>query len=103
LFKSSRTLAAIIAQAERHGPQMLSDTWLPTIAYDSSWIMLYYLAEVTRTTDANSPIATGITRNELVLGTIPYLQSNVKALKQMRATNVIAEGLVCVYGIEILR
>lgn len=100
LFKSARTLAAIIAQAERHGPRMLSDTWLPTIAYDSNRIMLYYLAEVTRTTDANSPIATGITRKELVLGTIPYLQSNVKALKQMRATNVVAEGLVSVDGVK---
>lgn len=94
LFKSARTIAAVIAQAERHGPRMLGDTWLPTIAYDSNRIMLYYLAEVTRSTDINAPMGVGVSRKDLVLGTIPYLQSNLNALKQMRATNVVAEGLV---------
>lgn len=88
LFKSARTLAAVIAQAERHGPRMLGDTWLPTIAYDSNRIMLFYLTEVT-----TDPVA-GVSKRDLVLSTIPYLQSNLKALKQMRATNVVAEGLV---------
>lgn len=99
LFKSARTLAAIIAQAERHGPCMLGDSWLPTIAYDSNRIMLYYLAEVTRTTDVNAQLEVGVSRKDLVLGTIPYLQSNLKALKQMRATNVVAEALVSVDAI----
>lgn len=94
LFKSARTIAAIIAQAERHGPRMMADTWLPTLAYDSIRIMLYYLAEVTRTTDINASMGVGVTRKDLVLATIPYLQSNLKALKLMRATNVVAEGLV---------
>lgn len=86
LFKEARTLAAIIAETERHGPRMLGDTWLPTIAYDSNRIMLFYLTQVTDTM--------GMSKRDLILSTIPYLQSNVKALKTMKATNAVAEGLV---------
>ncbi|KAL4738081.1 fungal-specific transcription factor domain-containing protein [Aspergillus similis] len=35
LYNAARTLATIIGEAERHGPHILSDTWLPTITYDS--------------------------------------------------------------------
>lgn len=86
LFKEARTLAAIIAEAERHGPRNIGDSWLPTIAYDSNRIMLFYLCQVT------NPI--GVSKRELVLSTIPYLQSNLRALKAMTATNAIAEDLV---------
>lgn len=86
LFKEGRTLAAILAEAERHGPRMLADTWLPTIAYDSNRIMLFYLTQVTDTM--------GMSKKDLVVSTIPYLQSNLKALKTMRATNAVADGLV---------
>lgn len=86
LFKEGRTLAAILAEAERHGPRMLADTWLPTIAYDSNRIMLFYLTQVTDTL--------GVSKKDLVVSTIPYLQSNLKALKTMRATNAVADGLV---------
>lgn len=86
LFKEARTLAAIIAEAERHGPRMLGDTWLPTIAYDSNRIMLFYLTQVTDTM--------GMSKRDLVLSTIPYLQSNLKALKTMRTTHAVADGLV---------
>ncbi|KAF5010277.1 hypothetical protein FDECE_3562 [Fusarium decemcellulare] len=85
LFKEARTLAAIIAEAEQHGPRMIGDTWLPTIAYESNRVMLFYLTQVT------DPMA--INKRELVLSTIPYLQSNLKALKAMRATNAMAESL----------
>jgi hypothetical protein len=86
LFKSARTLAAIIAEAERHGSHMIGDTWLPTIAYDSNRIMLYYLTQLV---DPG-----GESTKDLVVKTIPYLQSNLQALRTMRATNVIADGLV---------
>ncbi|KAG9249616.1 uncharacterized protein F5Z01DRAFT_473842 [Emericellopsis atlantica] len=85
LFKEARTLAAIIAEAERHGPRTLADTWLPTIAYDSNRIMLIYLTQV------NEPA--GMSKRDLVLSTIPYLQSNLKALRTLRATNAVADDL----------
>lgn len=90
LFKAARTLAAIIAEAERHGPHVIGDTWLPTIAYDSNRIMLYYLTQLVDPTDQP--------KKQLVIKTIPYLQSNVKALKAMMATNAVADGLVRAYA-----
>jgi hypothetical protein len=86
LFREARTLAAIIAQALRHGPRIIGDTWLPTIAYDSNRIMLFYLTQISDTTST--------TKRELILRTIPYLQSNLRALKAMRALNAVADGLV---------
>ncbi|VUC24396.1 unnamed protein product [Clonostachys rosea] len=85
LFKSARTLAAIIAEAERHGPRMIGDSWLPTIAYDSNRIMLFYLTQL-----SDSPRSS---KSELIINTIPYLQSNLKALKTMKTMNVVADGL----------
>ncbi|KAJ4168718.1 hypothetical protein NW754_010646 [Fusarium falciforme] len=85
LFKVARTLAAIVAEAEQHGPRITGDTWFPTIAYESNRVMLYYLTQVT------DPMA--LDKRELVLSTIPYLQSNLKALKTMRATNAMADSL----------
>ncbi|KAF4963495.1 hypothetical protein FSARC_8504 [Fusarium sarcochroum] len=85
LFKEARTLAAIIAEAEQHGPRMIGDTWFPTIAYESNRVMLFYLTQVT------DPL--GMNKRDLVLSTIPYLQSNLKALKTMCATNAMAENL----------
>ena len=86
LFKAARSLAAILGEAERHGPRLLADTWLPTIAYDSNRIMLFYLTQINDTSGPN--------KKELVRNTIPYLQSNIQALKAMQATNAVADGLV---------
>lgn len=87
LFKEARTLAAIVAEGERHGPRIVGDTWLPTIVYDSNRIMLFYLTQLTD--------SVGPGKRELVMNTIPYLQSNLRALEAMAATNAVAEGLVC--------
>ncbi|KAK5251308.1 hypothetical protein LTS03_004665 [Exophiala xenobiotica] len=85
LFKAARSLAAVIAEAGRHGPGMVADTWLPSITYDSIRIMLYYLTIIFDPTDQST--------KDLVLNTVPYLQSNVQALKMMSATNAVAEGM----------
>ncbi|KAK5535011.1 hypothetical protein LTR23_008053 [Exophiala sp. CCFEE 6169] len=85
LFKAARSLAAVIAEAGRHGPGMVADTWLPSITYDSNRIMLYYLTIIFDPTDQST--------KDLVLNTVPYLQSNVQALKMMSATNAVAEGM----------
>ncbi|CBF87498.1 uncharacterized protein ANIA_11216 [Aspergillus nidulans FGSC A4] len=86
LYNAARTLATIIGEAERHGPYILSDTWLPTITYDSSRIMLYYLTQLIDPREQDS--------KELVVQTIPYLESNIRALKAMQPLNAVSERLV---------
>lgn len=86
LYNAARTLATIIGEAERHGPHILSDTWLPTITYDSSRIMLYYLTQLIDPREQDS--------KELVVQTIPYLESNIRALKAMQPLNAVSERLV---------
>ncbi|KEF61264.1 uncharacterized protein A1O9_02829 [Exophiala aquamarina CBS 119918] len=85
LFKAARSIAAIIADAARHGPAMVAETWLPSITYDSNRIMLCYLTIVFNPSDRGT--------KHLVINTIPYLQSNVQALKMMSATNAVAEDM----------
>ena len=86
LFKAARSIAAIISEAGRHGPASLADTWLPPVIYDSNRIMLYYLTIVFDPADQET--------KDLVLNTMPYLQSDVQALKTTKATNAIADGMV---------
>lgn len=86
LYKAAKSLAAIIAEAERHGPHNLSDTWLPTVTYDSSRIMLYYLTQLIDPREQNS--------KDLVVQTIPYLQSNIRALRAMESLNAVSGRLV---------
>ncbi|KAH8901339.1 hypothetical protein GQ53DRAFT_630743, partial [Thozetella sp. PMI_491] len=88
LFDEARTLAIIIATTEQHGPRMLADSWLPTITYDSNRIMLYFLAQEVGCIENST--------KEVVLKTIPLLWSNLAALKTMKATNAVADGLVCI-------
>ncbi|PTU22327.1 hypothetical protein P175DRAFT_0452587, partial [Aspergillus ochraceoroseus IBT 24754] len=86
LYEAAKALAAILGEAERHGSYILSDTWLPSITYDSSRIMLYYLTQLIDPREQDS--------KDLVLQTIPYLQSNIRALKAMQALNAVSEPLV---------
>ncbi|KAL5335703.1 fungal-specific transcription factor domain-containing protein [Aspergillus crustosus] len=85
LYQAAKTLAKIIGEAERHGPHVLSDTWLPTVTYDSSRIMLYYLTQLIDPQERSS--------KDLVVETIPYLQSNIRALKAMQPLNAVSERL----------
>ncbi|KAL2783593.1 fungal-specific transcription factor domain-containing protein [Aspergillus keveii] len=85
LFRAAKELATIIGETESHGPHNLSDTWLPTITYDSSRIMLYYLTQLIDPREQDS--------KDLVVQTIPYLQSNIRALKSMQALNATSESL----------
>ncbi|KAL4789849.1 fungal-specific transcription factor domain-containing protein [Aspergillus venezuelensis] len=85
LYEAAKALARIIGEAERHGPHNLSDTWLPTITYDSSRIMMYYLTQIIDPHEQSS--------KDLVVETIPYLQSNIRALKAMEPLNAVSERL----------
>ncbi|KAL4877880.1 fungal-specific transcription factor domain-containing protein [Aspergillus karnatakaensis] len=86
LYQAAKTLATIIGEAERHGPHILSDTWLPTVVYDSSRIMLYYLTQL-----IDPRVQTS---KDLVVETIPYLQSNIRALRAMEPLNAVSGRLV---------
>ncbi|KAJ5503751.1 hypothetical protein N7463_006625 [Penicillium fimorum] len=85
LFDSARALATIIGQTAAHGPQMLADSWLPTIAYDSSRIMVYHLTHILDPRSENA--------KALLLAAIPLLRSNINALKLMGSLNAIASSL----------
>ncbi|RDW84021.1 uncharacterized protein DSM5745_04347 [Aspergillus mulundensis] len=85
LYEPARTMATIISEAETHGPHVLSDTWLPTITYDSSRIMLYYLTQLIEPREQKS--------KDLVVQTIPYLESKIRALKAMQSLNAVSERL----------
>lgn len=86
LFDAARALATIIGQAARHGPRMLADSWLPTIAYDSCRIMVYHLTQILDPRSENS--------KALALAAIPLLHSNINALKSIGPLNAIASSLV---------
>ncbi|KAJ5206517.1 hypothetical protein N7472_002965, partial [Penicillium cf. griseofulvum] len=85
LFDSARTLATIIGQTAARGPQMLADSWLPTIVYDSCRIMVYHLTHILDPRSENTKTH--------VLAAIPLLRSNISALKSMGSLNAIASSL----------
>ncbi|KAJ5976673.1 hypothetical protein N7501_000015, partial [Penicillium viridicatum] len=85
LFDAARALATIIGQAAAHGPRMLADSWIPTIAYDSCRIMVYHLTQILDPLSDNA--------KALALAAIPLLRSNINALKLMGSLNAIAASL----------
>ena len=85
LFRHARRLAAITAEALRHGPHALADSWVATIVYDCCRVLLYYLTHLI------DPLAESSKR--LMAETIPFVQSNVRALKMMRSMYAVADLL----------
>lgn len=66
-----------MAEALRHGPHAIADSWLPTILYDSCKIMLFYLTQLIDPKLESS--------KALLADTIPHVRDNVKALNIMRS------------------
>ncbi|KAI5361261.1 hypothetical protein Slin15195_G123740 [Septoria linicola] len=102
LFGHARSLATIMAEALRHGPHAIADSWLPTILYDSCKIMLFYLTQIIDPKLDSS--------KALLADTIPHVHNNVKALKIMRSMyaaamplSKAAETMVEKIGIELDR
>ncbi|CAK1365987.1 putative transcriptional regulatory protein [Cercospora beticola] len=100
LFGHARSLATIMAEALRHGPHAIADSWLPTILYDSCKIMLFYLTQIIDPKLESS--------KALLAETIPHVQNNVRALKIMRSMyaaamplSKAAETMVEKIGIEL--
>ncbi|KAF2166249.1 hypothetical protein M409DRAFT_66731 [Zasmidium cellare ATCC 36951] len=77
LFGHARSLATVMAEALRHGPHAIADSWLPTILYDSCKIMLFYLTQIIDPSLDSS--------RALLAETIPHVRNNVKALNIMRS------------------
>ena len=65
---------------------MLADTWMCTIAYDSTRVMLYYLTQILDSRQEQTKL--------LLRDTIPLLHSNVKALRLMIPMFATAEQCV---------
>lgn len=85
LFIHARSLASITAEAARHGPHALADSWVPTITYDALRGMLFYLTQILDP----SADATKILMSE----TMPLVQANIKALRYMQSMYAVAEML----------
>lgn len=86
LFDAARSLASIIGETASHGSRMLADSWLPTITYDSSRIMVYHLTQIL------DPRADETRR--ITIETIPLLRSNISSLKLMGSLSMISNSLV---------
>jgi hypothetical protein len=86
LFDAARSLASIIGETASHGSRMLADSWLPTITYDSSRIMVYHLTQIL------DPRADET--NRITIETIPLLRSNISSLKLMGSLSMISNSLV---------
>ena len=86
-FENAKNVSIVISGTVRHGTNMLADTWMCTIAYDSTRVMLYYLTQIL---DPGEDLT-----RLLMKDTIPLLQANVKALRLMIPMFVTAEQCVC--------
>lgn len=88
LFDAARTLASIVGETAQYGSRMLADSWLPTITYDSSRIMVYHLTQIL------DPRAEDTKR--LTMETIPLLRSNISSLRMMGSLSMISNSLVSI-------
>lgn len=86
LYEHGKSVALITAEAMRHGPNALADSWIPSIIYDASRIMLYHITQLIDPAKDSSKTT--------ILETVPLLKSNIEALKLMRSLCAIASPLV---------
>jgi hypothetical protein len=85
-YHHAQQIADILAEAADHGAHLLSDSLLPYFVYDSSRVMLYYVA---RLLDPNRPDA-----QSKMEDAINAVESNRRVLKMMSALFPIAQSLV---------
>lgn len=85
LFEHATALARIISEAHSRGAHGLADSWIPTIAYDSCRIMLYY---ATQLVDPNA-----YNKHSIMCETIKLVRGNIEALKYMRRLYTVADLL----------
>lgn len=85
LFEHATALARIICVAFRHGAHGLADSWIPTIAYDSCRIMLYYATQLVDPSASN--------KHSIMEETVKLVRGNIEALKYMRGLFTVADLL----------
>lgn len=85
-YHHAQQIADILAEAADHGARLLSDSLLPYFVYDSSRVMLYYVA---RLLDPNR-----IDAQDKVRDAINAVESNNRVLRMMVALFPIAQSLV---------
>jgi hypothetical protein len=85
-FEEAQQISELFATIVRHGAKYLSDPILPSFVYNSSKIILYYVARVLDVSkpDAASTITTAIA----------HVENNVEALRAMTLMYPDAEALV---------
>ncbi|QUC22020.1 uncharacterized protein UV8b_06261 [Ustilaginoidea virens] len=84
-YYHAQQIADILAEAAEHGSRLLSDSLLPLFVYDSSRVMLYYVA---RLLDPTRPDAEAKMRDA-----VKAVESNSKILCMMSALFPIAQPL----------
>lgn len=85
-YYHAQQIADILAEAADHGANLLSDSLLPYFVYDSSRVMLYYVA---RLLDPSRPDA-----QAKMDDAIHAVESNRRVLRMMSALFPIAQSLV---------
>lgn len=85
-YYHARQIALILAEAADHGARLLSDSLLPYFVYDSSRVMLYYVARLLDPTRSDA-------QNQ-VQDAIKAVESNNRVLLMMSALFPIAQSLV---------
>ncbi|OAA47225.1 Fungal transcriptional regulatory protein [Beauveria brongniartii RCEF 3172] len=84
-YHHAQQIADILAEAADHGARLLSDSLLPYFVYDSSRVMLYYVA---RLLDPNR-----LDAQDKVRDAIHAVESNNRVLRMMVALFPIAQSL----------
>lgn len=79
-------ISEILAEAAEHGARLLADSLLPFFVYDSSRVMLYYVA---RLLDPSRPDA-----QKIVKEAIRAVESNNRVLRMIAPLYSVAEALV---------
>jgi hypothetical protein len=85
-YYHAQQIADILAEAAEHGSRLLSDSLLPFFVYDSSRVMLYYVA---RLLDPNRPDAEVKLRDA-----VKAVESNNRILRMMATLFPVAHSLV---------
>ncbi|KZZ93868.1 Transcription factor [Moelleriella libera RCEF 2490] len=84
-YYHAQQIADILAEAAEHGSRLLSDSLLPFFVYDSSRVMLYYVA---RLLDPNRPDAEAKMRDA-----VKAVESNNRVLRMMSTLFPITQSL----------
>ena len=90
-FNHAKAVANVFAEVEAHHAWTLADQWLPTVAYDSSRVMVYYITQIVGLRAENS--------QDIWKETALHLQANLRAQRSMIPMYSMSQPLVSVVNI----